>query len=87
VRYADVNPLRRRLSPRPLQAANRPVDLMDIGSSHELQGGPFSAEEAASLIGRVRLRRWDEPAKVPRKTTPDLEHFRRHLDEVHRSGA
>jgi len=35
VRYADVelgyiHPQRRRLSPRPLQAANRPVDLMDI---------------------------------------------------------
>jgi [1-hydroxy-2-(trimethylamino)ethyl]phosphonate dioxygenase len=61
--------------------------------SLELQGGPFSAEDAASFIGRpfaadaVRLRRWDEAAKVPGKTTPDIEHFRRHLDEVRRSGA
>jgi hypothetical protein len=38
VRYADVElgyiqPHRRRLSPRPLQAANRPVDLMDIAAA------------------------------------------------------
>jgi hypothetical protein len=38
VRYADVelgyiHPQRRRLSPRPLQAANRPVDLMDIAAA------------------------------------------------------
>ena len=60
--------------------------------SLELQGGPFSVEEAACFIGRpfaadaVRLRRWDEAAKVPGKTTPDLEHFRRHLNEVRQSG-
>jgi predicted HD phosphohydrolase len=35
----------------------------------------------------VRLRRWDEAAKVPRKTTPDLDHFRRHLNDVRRSGS
>lgn len=38
VRYADVelgyiHPQRRRLSPRPLRAANRPVDLMDIAAA------------------------------------------------------
>jgi [1-hydroxy-2-(trimethylamino)ethyl]phosphonate dioxygenase len=61
--------------------------------SLELQGGPFSAEEAASFISRpfaadaVRLRRWDEAAKVPGKTTPDLGYFRRYLDEMCRNGA
>jgi [1-hydroxy-2-(trimethylamino)ethyl]phosphonate dioxygenase len=61
--------------------------------SLELQGGPFSAEKAASFISRpfaadaVRLRRWDEAAKGPGKTTPDLGHFRRHLNEVRRGGA
>lgn len=61
--------------------------------SLELQGGPFSAEEAAAFISRpfaadaVRLRRWDEAAKVPGKTTPNLGHFRRHLNEVRCSGA
>jgi len=54
--------------------------------SLELQGGPFSAELAAGFIGlphaveAVRLRRWDEGAKVPGKVTPDLAHFRRYLE-------
>jgi predicted HD phosphohydrolase len=44
--------------------------------SLELQGGPFSVELAAGFIGlphalaAVRLRRWDEGAKTPRKATP-----------------
>src|SRR4029077_2032624 len=38
VRYADVelgyvHPQRRRLSPRPLRGANRPVDLMEIAAA------------------------------------------------------
>lgn len=47
-----------------------------------LQGGPFTAELAAAFISlpyapeAVRLRRWDEAAKVPGKTTPGLAHFR-----------
>jgi phosphonate degradation associated HDIG domain protein len=51
-----------------------------------LQGGPFSAEAAAEFIAQphaeeaVRLRRWDEAAKVPGKATPDLAHFRRYLE-------
>jgi phosphonate degradation associated HDIG domain protein len=53
--------------------------------SLELQGGRFSAELAAGFIGlphardAVRLRRWDEGAKVPGKTTPGLAHFRPYL--------
>ena len=51
-----------------------------------LQGGPFSAGLAADFIGMpyasdaVRLRRWDEGAKVPGKVTPDLAHFRRYIE-------
>jgi [1-hydroxy-2-(trimethylamino)ethyl]phosphonate dioxygenase len=54
--------------------------------SLELQGGPFSAGDAADFIGQphaadaVRLRRWDEGAKVPGKVTPDLVHFRRYIE-------
>ena len=53
--------------------------------SLELQGGPFSPELAAGFIGlpyargAVRLRRWDEAAKVPNKLTPDLAHVRPYL--------
>jgi phosphonate degradation associated HDIG domain protein len=54
--------------------------------SLELQGGPFSPESAADFIGMpyaadsVRLRRWDEGAKIPGKPTPDLAYFRRYLE-------
>jgi phosphonate degradation associated HDIG domain protein len=54
--------------------------------SLELQGGPFSPELAVGFIGlpfapeAVRLRRWDEAAKVPGKSSPDLDHFRRYVE-------
>jgi phosphonate degradation associated HDIG domain protein len=54
--------------------------------SIELQGGPFLQDAAAEFIGQpyaaeaVRLRRWDEGAKVPGKVTPDLAHFRPYLE-------
>jgi phosphonate degradation associated HDIG domain protein len=61
---------------------------LSAGSVHslELQGGPFSPELAVGFIGlpfaqeAVRLRRWDEGAKVPGKSTPDLAYFRRYLE-------
>jgi [1-hydroxy-2-(trimethylamino)ethyl]phosphonate dioxygenase len=61
---------------------------LSAGSVHslELQGGPFSPELAVGFISlpfaqeAVRLRRWDEGAKVPGKPTPDLAHFRRYLE-------
>ncbi|HEX6442541.1 MAG TPA: phosphohydrolase, partial [Stellaceae bacterium] len=49
--------------------------------SLELQGGPFTPELAAGFIGlpyaqdAVRLRRWDEAAKLPGTATPNLAHF------------
>ena len=61
---------------------------LSLGSvrSLELQGGQFTTEGAAAFIGQphaadaVRLRRWDEGAKVPGQATPDLAHFRRCLE-------
>jgi phosphonate degradation associated HDIG domain protein len=53
--------------------------------SLQLQGGPFSTALAAGFIAlpgaeaAVRLRRWDEAAKVPDRSTPGLDHFRPHL--------
>jgi phosphonate degradation associated HDIG domain protein len=47
-----------------------------------LQGGPFTPEEAAEFRAlpfaedAIRIRRWDEAAKVPGILTPDLEHYR-----------
>jgi phosphonate degradation associated HDIG domain protein len=54
--------------------------------SLELQGGPFSPALAEGFIemphaaAAVRLRRWDEAAKVSGKPTPDLAHFRPYLE-------
>ena len=53
-----------------------------------LQGGAFTADEAASFRQRpyaedaIRLRRWDDLAKLPGLATPPLEHFRRYLDAI-----
>jgi predicted HD phosphohydrolase len=47
-----------------------------------LQGGPFTSEEVAEFRAlpfaedAIRIRRWDEAAKVPGVQTPDLEHYR-----------
>ncbi|MDH3704133.1 MAG: HD domain-containing protein [Alphaproteobacteria bacterium] len=53
------------------------------GSTRSLkaQGGAFSAAEAEAFIGQpyaregVRLRRWDDRAKLPDAETPDFGHF------------
>jgi phosphonate degradation associated HDIG domain protein len=50
-----------------------------------LQGGPMSADEVETFrrnplhAEAVRLRRFDEAAKDPRATTPDFDHFLRHV--------
>ncbi len=49
--------------------------------SLELQGGIFSAQEAAEFIAQpyapeaVQVRRWDDRAKVAHLPTPGLDHF------------
>ena len=61
--------------------------------SLELQGGPFSGDEADAFISKpfgadaVRLRRWDEQAKVPDMALPPLAHFRATVDSCLRPGA
>jgi phosphonate degradation associated HDIG domain protein len=54
--------------------------------SLELQGGPFTEGEAREFEQRpfareaVRLRRWDDLAKVPGMDVPGLEHYRAAID-------
>jgi phosphonate degradation associated HDIG domain protein len=54
--------------------------------SLQLQGGAFSPQEAEAFRRRAHfeaalaLRRWDEEAKVAGLATPDLAHFRPHLE-------
>jgi len=54
--------------------------------SLSLQGGPMSEAEATRFAGErfsadaVRLRRWDDLAKVPARKTPGLDHYRTILE-------
>lgn len=56
--------------------------------SLKLQGGPMTSEEVARFEARphfedaVRLRRWDDAAKVVGLVTPHLEHFAKYIDSV-----
>lgn len=53
-----------------------------------VQGGPFSADEAAAFLMQpfagdaVALRRWDDEAKDPAATPPGLAHYRAVLQGV-----
>lgn len=57
--------------------------------SLQLQGGPFSFDEANTFIEQpfardaVNLRRWDEQAKVEDLTTPELDYFRQYVEQVY----
>ena len=50
-----------------------------------LQGGPMSADETARFeanpfaIDALRLRKWDDDAKVSGLETPNVEHFEQYL--------
>lgn len=56
--------------------------------SLKLQGGVMSATEANAFRSHpqceaaVALRRWDDAAKIPQLTTPDLEHFAQYVDQA-----
>src|SRR5262249_39240942 len=53
-----------------------------------LQGGPFSADEVTAFerlpfhVEAVRLRHWDDQAKVPGWAVPGLEHYRSRLERT-----
>lgn len=56
--------------------------------SLKLQGGPMSAEEARAFeampfsADAVRLRHWDDTAKISGLPTPPVEHFRRYFEQL-----
>lgn len=56
--------------------------------SLRLQGGPMSATEAEDFAratyaeDAVRVRRWDDLAKVAGRRTPGFDHFRPHIERV-----
>lgn len=56
--------------------------------SLDLQGGPMSPQELVAFTANphaddaVRLRRWDDAAKVPELPTPPLSHFANYVRQV-----
>ena len=56
--------------------------------SLRLQGGPFDAEGRAAFEANphfrdaLRLRRWDDAAKVPGQDVPGLDHYRARVEAV-----
>ena len=63
---------------------------LSAASKHSLvlQGGVFSEAEADAFMAQpfaaeaVRLRRYDDLAKVPAKVVPDLHHYKAHFQKV-----
>ncbi len=57
--------------------------------SLELQGGSFGTAESevfrilSHAEDAIRLRRWDDQAKVVGRETPDLAHFRSYVEAAH----
>ena len=89
---AVLGPIRLHVDAKRYLCATRPGyhDRLseDSKRSLELQGGIFSAAEAERFIGQayaaeaVRVRFWDDAAKIVGAATPDLAHFERFLREV-----
>jgi phosphonate degradation associated HDIG domain protein len=68
-------------------AYNAILSPASVRSLH-LQGGPMSPAEAERFIAgdhhaaAIRLRRWDDEAKIPELSVPGFDHYRPHLSAV-----
>lgn len=68
-------------------------DTLSVGSKRSLalQGGPFTADEAAAFIDQphaaeaVQLRRWDDLSKDPARVVPGFEAYRELLGRLSRA--
>lgn len=64
----------------------------DSVRSLQLQGGIYSADEAQTFLSKpyaedaIRLRRWDDKAKVAGLRTPGLDHFMKVVERVMGAG-
>lgn len=94
---AVVEPVRLHVAAKRYLCATDPDYLRQLSPpstlSLKLQGGPMSDDEACEFqshpfyAASVRLRRWDDAAKVPELVTPALEHFATYLDQALSKGA
>jgi [1-hydroxy-2-(trimethylamino)ethyl]phosphonate dioxygenase len=84
-----VEPIRLHVPAKRYLCATQPEYLNGLSPaslhSLQLQGGPFTSEEASTFragphaAAALTLRQWDELAKIPGLKTPDLDHFRTYL--------
>ncbi|CAN5119310.1 HD domain-containing protein [soil metagenome] len=82
---AVIEPIRLHVAAKRYLCATDPAYWISLSemSRHSLvwQGGPFTPREAAAFITQdfaadaLRLRRWDDAAKVNGATTASLDHF------------
>lgn len=89
---AVVEPIRLHVAAKRYLTATEPAYLRGLSpaSLHSLaqQGGPFDGTEIARFESlpfaedAVRLRRWDDLAKTPGRSTPGLGYYLALLDEV-----
>ena len=87
---AVSEPVRLHVAAKRYLCAVEPGYMAALSSASQLslrlQGGPMSEAEAARFAGErfsadaVRLRRWDDLAKVPARKTPGLDHYRAILE-------
>lgn len=87
-----TEPVRLHVTAKRYLCAVEPIYLERLSGpsliSLRLQGGPMTADEVASFRqnphhpAAVRLRRWDDTAKVPKLQTPSLSHFSKYIREA-----
>jgi gamma-butyrobetaine dioxygenase len=81
-----TEPIRLHVAAKRYLCAKYPsyLDVLSAASVHSLmlQGGPFSADEAAAFAAlphaaeAVEVRRWDDVGKVPGEPTPSFDDYR-----------
>jgi len=87
-----TEPVRLHVAAKRYLCAVDPVYLAGLSPasrlSLSLQGGPLEAEKLTDFESNplyhdaIRLRRWDDTAKVPGLMVPGLEHYRARLEAV-----
>jgi [1-hydroxy-2-(trimethylamino)ethyl]phosphonate dioxygenase len=86
-----AEPIRMHVAAKRYLCATQPSYLAELSPasilSLELQGGAYSPDEVADFErsryadDAVRLRRWDDVAKIAGLETPELEHYRAVLEQ------
>lgn len=87
-----VEPVRLHVDAKRYLCATDPSYMSQLSEpsviSLRLQGGPMNPDEVAEFRlnpfhdRAVRLRRWDDAAKIPALPTPPVEHFAQFLDSA-----